>query len=137
LSRNSKSQPRHNKPQPTARLKGACRCEATDFALRTNITNQVLCMNYDGINPQDLNQLAQMKQVEEMKRQLMSRLLTKEAFERLGRVRSVNPQLAAQAELYLLQAYQAGQLRGTVDDAKLREILQALSEKKDFNIKRK
>jgi DNA-binding TFAR19-related protein (PDSD5 family) len=94
-------------------------------------------MNYDGINPQDLNQLAQMKQVEEMKRQLMSRLLTKEAFERLGRVRSVNPQLAAQAELYLLQAYQAGQLRGTVDDAKLREILQALSEKKDFNIKRK
>ena len=39
-------------------------------------------MDYQGINPQDLNQMAQMKQVEEMKRQIMSRLLSKEAFER-------------------------------------------------------
>ena len=44
-------------------------------------------MDPQGINPQDLNQLAQMKQIEEMKRKLMSRLLSKEAFERLGRVR--------------------------------------------------
>lgn len=94
-------------------------------------------VDYNTINPQDLNQMAQLRQIEEMKRQLMSRLLTKEAFERLGRVRSVNPQLASQAELYLLQAQQAGQLRGTVDDEQLKEILKALSEKKDFNIKRK
>lgn len=94
-------------------------------------------MDYNTTDPQDLNRMAQMKQVEEMKRQLMSRLLTKEAFERLGRVRSVNPQLAAQAELYMLQAYQAGQLRGTVNDGQLREILQNISEKKNFNIKRR
>ena len=94
-------------------------------------------VDYNAINPQDLNQMAQLKQIEEMKRQLMSRLLTKEAFERLGRVRSVNPQLASQAELYLLQAQQAGQLKGAVDDEQLKEILKALSEKRDFNIKRK
>ena len=96
-------------------------------------------MDSQSINPQDLNQLAQMKQIEEMKRQLMSRLLTKGAFERLGRVRSVNPQLASQAELYLLQAYQAGQFKGTVDEDMLKQILKALSgpEKRDFSIKRK
>ena len=94
-------------------------------------------VDYNAINPQDLNQMAQLKQIEEMKRQLMSRLLTKEAFERLGRVRSVNPQLASQAELYLLQAQQAGQLKGAVSDEQLKEILKALSEKRDFNIKRK
>jgi DNA-binding TFAR19-related protein (PDSD5 family) len=97
----------------------------------------VIFVDYNAINPQDLNQMAQLKQIEKMKRQLMSRLLTKEAFERLGRVRSVNPQLASQAELYLLQAQQAGQLKGTVDDEQLKEILKALSEKRDFNIKRK
>ncbi len=97
----------------------------------------MIFVDYNAINPQDLNQLAQLKQIEELKRQLISRLLTKEAFERLGRVRSVNPQLAAQAELYMLQAQQAGQLKGTVDDEQLKEILKALSEKKDFNIKRK
>lgn len=97
----------------------------------------MIFVDYNAINPQDLNQMAQLKQIEEMKRQLMSRLLTKEAFERLGRVRSVNPQLASQAELYLLQAQQAGQLKGTVDDEQLKEILKALSEKRDFNIKRK
>ena len=96
-------------------------------------------MDSQNINPQDLNQLAQMKQVEEMKRQLMNRILTKEAFERLGRVRSVNPQLASQAELYLLQAYQAGQFKGAVDEDMLKQILKALSGpgKKDFSIKRK
>ena len=96
-------------------------------------------MDYQGINPQDLNQMAQMKQVEEMKKQIMSRLLSKEAFERLGRVRAVNPQLASQAELYLLQAYQTGQLKGNVSEEQLKDILKALSGpgKKDFKIKRK
>jgi programmed cell death protein 5 len=96
-------------------------------------------MDYQSINPQDLNQIAQMKQIEEMKRQIMSKILSKEAFERLGRVRTVNPQLAAQVELYLIQAYQAGQLKGTLNESQLKEILKALSgaEKRDFNIKRK
>ena len=96
-------------------------------------------MDPQSITPQDLNQLAQMRQVEELKRKLMSRILSKEAFERLGRVRSVNPQLASTAELYLLQLYQAGQLRGTVSEDQLKEILKALSqhEKRDFSIKRK
>ena len=96
-------------------------------------------MDQNAMNPEDLNQLAQMKQIEEMKRQLMSRILSKEAFERLGRVRSVNPQLASQAELYLLQAYQTGQLKGAVDEEMMKSILRVLSgtQRREFNIKRK
>ncbi len=86
----------------------------------------------------DPNQLAQMRQLEEMKRNIMSKILTKEASERLGRVRSVNPELAGQVELYLLQIYQTGKLQGTkIDDGKMKEILRTLTEKKDYSIKRR
>ena len=58
-----------------------------------------------------------------MKRTLLDKILTKEAFERLSRVRIVNPDLAAQTELYLIQLYQAGRLRNAVPDDKLKEVL--------------
>lgn len=79
----------------------------------------------------------QAQQLEQMKRQLLSTMLTKGAFERLGRVRMVNPGLAGQAELYLLQLYQAGRLKQKVTDEKVREVLNVLSDNKGFNIKRK
>ena len=88
-------------------------------------------MNNDNLS------LQQAQELEKMKRQLLSAMLTKEAFERLGRVRTVNPQLAGQAELYLLQLYQAGRLKQKITDEKMREVLNVLSDKRDFNIKRK
>ena len=84
----------------------------------------------------DMNQFEQMKQIEEMKKRLLAEILTKEALERLGRVRMVNPQVAGQAELYLIQIYQAGKLKTQITDDKLREVLKALSEKKEISIKR-
>jgi len=84
----------------------------------------------------DQTQINQMKQLEELKRQMLIKVLTKEAYERLGRVRSVNPNLAAQVELYLMQLYQTGRLK-QVTDEQLRKILKLLSEKKSFNIKRR
>ena len=78
-----------------------------------------------------------MKQIEEMKKQILNRILTKEAFERLARVRIANPQLAAQTELYLFQIYQTGKIRNQITDEKLKDVLKLLSEKKDINIKRK
>jgi len=96
-------------------------------------------MDYQGSNTQDLNQVAQMNQIEEMKKQILSKMLSKEAYERLGRVRSVNPNLAASTELYLLQLQQSGQLNGTVSEEQLKQILGTLSgpAKKEFTIKRK
>ena len=72
-------------------------------------------------------QAEQLRKIEEMKKQLLSKILTREAFERLARVRVVNPETASQSELYLLQIYQAGKLKGIVDDAQLKEVLRFLS----------
>ncbi|UCD07396.1 MAG: DNA-binding protein [Candidatus Aenigmatarchaeota archaeon] len=91
----------------------------------------------NGMDGVDMNQLAQMKQLEEMKRTVLSRILTKEAFERLSRIRSVNPALANQVDIYLLQIYQTGKVTDPITDEKLKDILKLLSEKKDFKIKRK
>lgn len=88
----------------------------------------------NGLNPQDLNQL---KQIEEMKKEILTKILTKEAFERLARVRTVNPQLAAQVDMYLLQIYQSGKIQEQITDDKLKEVLGTLSTKKEFKIQRK
>lgn len=78
----------------------------------------------------------QMSQVEQMKKTLLRQILSKEALERLGRVRIANPSLAAQLELYLIQLYQAGQLKGAVDDEKLKQILDLLTKKREWKIRR-
>ncbi len=87
----------------------------------------------------DYQQQIEQERVELLKRQILSGMLTKDAYERLARVRSVNQNLAGNAELYLLQAYQAGQIKGTVDDNMLKELLRAVSSgmTKDFRITRK
>ena len=74
-----------------------------------------------------MSQMEQVKKVEEMKKQLLSKILSKEAFERLARVRVVNPETAGQVDVYLLQIYQAGKLKSIVDDTQLKEVLKFLS----------
>lgn len=82
-------------------------------------------------------QKAQQEELEKAKKDALRNILTKDAMERLGRVRLVNPLLTQQLELYLLQLLQTGQVKERIDDAKLREILTLLSEKKKWTIKRK
>ncbi|MGC9311019.1 MAG: DNA-binding protein [Candidatus Aenigmatarchaeota archaeon] len=78
----------------------------------------------------------QMKQLEELKRKVLMEILTKEARERLSNVRIGNPQLAEQVELYLIQAYQQGQIKEPIADHKLRELLVALTPKRETKIRR-
>ncbi|MFH1474015.1 MAG: DNA-binding protein [Candidatus Aenigmatarchaeota archaeon] len=78
------------------------------------------------------------KQFEDLKNQTLRKVLSKNALERLGRVKLANPVLATQLEMYLLQAFQTGQLKGNVDDKKLKQILNILVPKKrKTSIKRK
>ena len=97
----------------------------------------IMTNEFDSSGAVDASQLAQMRQIEGMKKTILTKILTKEAYERLSRVRSVNPMLANQVDLYLLQTYQTGRLTDPITDEKLKEILKLLSEKKDFSIKRK
>ncbi len=89
----------------------------------------------EGIDP---HQLEQMRKIEEMKKQVLSQVLSREAFERLGRVRAVNPNLVGQVELYLLQIYQSGKLQGIkITDEQMKDMLRSLSEKREPTITRK
>jgi len=81
-------------------------------------------------------QLEEMRRIEEMKKKALGALLTKEAWERLARVRAVNPQLAGQAEIYLLQIYQTGKMTERITDKKMRDVLGVLSEDKGTSIRR-
>ena len=78
-------------------------------------------------------------QVEMIKKTAMRKILTKEALERLGRVKIANSVLASQLEAYLIQVYQSGQLKEQIDDPKLKQILGVLTNEsiKKIKIKRR
>jgi programmed cell death protein 5 len=79
----------------------------------------------------------QMRQMEEMKRRVLMEILTKEARERLANVRIGNPSLAEQVEIYLISAYQQGQIVNPISEQKLRELLIALTPKRETKIRRR
>ena len=89
------------------------------------------------MDAQQYQELMQRQQIDQLKRELMGKILAKEAMERLGRVRVVNPQLAEQVETYLLTIYQQGKLSQLITDGKLRDILQLVGQKQDVRITRK
>jgi programmed cell death protein 5 len=84
----------------------------------------------------DIEDVEQAQQIENLKKKILDKILTKEAMERLSRVRLVNPQLSLQVELYLVQLFQAGKIKGIINDTKIKEILRILAENKNFRIKR-
>ena len=76
--------------------------------------------------------------IEEANKEVMKKIITKDAAERLSRVKISSPVIASQLEAYLLQVYQTGQLTEKVNDVKLKQILQILTpKKKQIKIKRK
>jgi programmed cell death protein 5 len=83
------------------------------------------------ISPDELARL------EALKKEVLQKILTKEARERLGRVRVVKPELVAQIELYLLQLYQAGRIKTQITDEQLKEMLKRLASGKEFRIIRR
>lgn len=82
------------------------------------------------------NQLEEMQKFEKLKKDILRSILTKEAIERLGRVRMVKPQLAMQIELYLIQLYQAGKIKSSIDEEQLKTLLKSLRSKKGFRIRK-
>jgi programmed cell death protein 5 len=78
-----------------------------------------------------------MEQIEAMKKIVLNRIMTKDARERLGRLKLVKPDLASQLELYLIQIYQSGKVEGQITDEQLKSILETMSSKKEFNIQKR
>ncbi|MEM5799846.1 MAG: DNA-binding protein [Candidatus Aenigmatarchaeota archaeon] len=84
----------------------------------------------------EINDLQREKEIERIKKIVLSRILTKDANERLARLKLVKPDLANQLELYLVQLYQAGQIKSIINDEQIKNILSQITAKRQFNIRR-
>ncbi|MEM5766343.1 MAG: DNA-binding protein [Candidatus Aenigmatarchaeota archaeon] len=80
------------------------------------------------ISPENL------KKIEEMKRTILKKILSKEAIERIARVKLVKPELVNELELYLIQLYQAGKIKEEISEGQIKMILEKLAEEKKFKI---
>lgn len=85
----------------------------------------------------DQDEMEQIRQMEQLKAAVLGKILSKEARERMGRIKVVKPDLASQLELYLVQLYQAGKIQGQISDEQLKAILEMLSSNKRFKIIKK
>ena len=78
------------------------------------------------------------EEFEDMKNQLLIRILSRDAKERLNRLKLGYPDLASAVENQFIMLYRSGRLQGEVDDPTLKKILaQIQPKKKDIKIVRK
>ena len=76
----------------------------------------------------------ELQKLEVMKKAVLKKVLSKEATERLGRIKLVKPEIANQLELYLVQLYQAGKIATMITDEQLKMILEQIATKQKFRI---
>ena len=74
------------------------------------------------------------QKLEMVKKEVMKKILSKDALERLGRIKLVKPELASQLELYLVQLYQNGKIKSPISEEQMKIILETLSTKREFKI---
>ncbi len=79
-------------------------------------------------------EMQKLQQLEAMKKIILKKVLTKEATERLGRIKLVKPEIANQLELYLVQLYQSGKIGNMITDEQLKIILEQIATKQKFRI---
>ena len=76
-------------------------------------------------------------QQSEMKKNMLRKILSKGAMERLSRVKMVKPELAAQIEAYLIGLYQSGKVGTEVTEDQMKMILETVAGKRETKITRK
>jgi programmed cell death protein 5 len=83
-------------------------------------------------------QQAEMERRDAERSEMLRRLLTPEARERLGRIRLAKPDIAQAVEQQVLALAAAGRLPRQIDDATLRALLERLMpERREINITRR
>lgn len=83
---------------------------------------------------QNLPQQNEFEQMDAELKKIMIQLLTPEAMSRMAMIKSTRPDFAMQVQVYILQQYQAGMIRGQVTDEMLKNILDKIVQKPKWNI---
>ncbi len=71
------------------------------------------------------------RQQDDARQSILNQILQPEAADRLGRIRLVKEERAAEIENRLIALAQSGQLRAKVTEEQLKELLNAVAEKKE------
>jgi programmed cell death protein 5 len=83
-------------------------------------------------------QEAEMQRREAERSEILRRILTPEARERLGRIRLAKPEVASSVEQQLISLAASGRIQRQVDDATLRALLERIApERREINITRR
>jgi programmed cell death protein 5 len=83
-------------------------------------------------------QEAEMQRREAERSEVLRRILTPEARERLGRIRLAKPDVAAAVEQQLIALAASGRIQRQIDDATLRSLLERIApERREINITRR
>jgi programmed cell death protein 5 len=81
---------------------------------------------------------AEMQRREAERSEILRRILTPEARERLGRIRLAKPEVASSVEQQLIALAASGRIQRQVDDATLRALLERIApERREINITRR
>lgn len=88
---------------------------------------------------QQIQEQLQKEQVEAQIKEIIHRILSQEARERLGNIRLANQSFARSIEVLLIQLYQVGKITKPLSDQQFKELLMKLKERKkrDIKIKRR
>ena len=80
----------------------------------------------------------QQKEFEDQKKLILRTILSDEARERLGRIKTARPEMAENLENQLIMLAQSGRLKNKINDEQLRELLsKMLPKKRDITIRRR
>ncbi|MFP3300283.1 MAG: DNA-binding protein [Thermoplasmatales archaeon] len=82
-------------------------------------------------------QEAERKAAEKERLEILRKLLTPEALQRLSNVRLVRPELAENVENQIIYLAQSGRLTRQITDAEVKALLAKLSEKREIRIERR
>jgi programmed cell death protein 5 len=83
-------------------------------------------------------QEAEMARRDAERAEIMRRILTPEARERLGRIRLAKPEVAASVEQQLIALAASGRIQRQIDDATLRSLLERIApERREITITRR
>ena len=104
--------------------------------IRKKKLEQLMQMQQEKLQEQEQQEAQVQQQIEQME-SIVRQLLTKEALERYGNLKTAHQEKALQLLVLLFQAIQKGQIQKQIDDSTLKKVLEQITPKKrEIKIKR-